>query len=409
MYITAIIAAAGHGRRLGGAVPKQLLPIGGRPILERSVATFLDHPEIAEVVVALPAEFVADAPPYLRVARKPLHLVAGGERRQDSVLNAFNACSERSELIVIHDAARPFASPDLVSRTIAAAAESGAALAALPVLDTVKEATPAHRRREGYGGRDAGPYLAPEEGGHYVHRTIPRETIYLAQTPQAFRRDVLRDALALAETGIEVTDEATLAERAGHTVWLVQGEPSNIKVTTATDLQLAEVLAGGGTSAAPMLRVGTGYDLHRMVEGRLLTLAGVTIPFERGLLGYSDADAICHAVIDAMLGAAAAGDIGGHFPDTDTQWKGVSSIDLLRRVSAIIGQRGFAVVNVDVVVIAERPKLGGYVDAMRRNLADAIGIRAADVSIKGKTNEGVGELGRGEALAVHAVALLKQS
>lgn len=397
MHVTAIIAAGGRGRRLGGAVLKQLLAVGGRPILERSVKTFLDHPGVDEVVVALPPELVADPPPYLRVAKKPLQLVQGGERRQDSVLNAFKVTNDRSDVIVIHDAARPFATADLVSRTIAAAAESGAALAALPASDTVKRT---HGPRKGEEHAD---------GGHYVVETIPRETVYLAQTPQAFRREVLRDALALAEAGVEITDEATLAERAGHPVQLVSGEPSNIKITSSSDLPVAEAFAGRGAAPVAVVRVGTGYDLHRLVEGRPLTLAGVTIPFERGLLGHSDADAVCHAVTDALLGAAAAGDIGSHFPDTDPQWKGASSINLLRRAAEFIERRGYAVVNVDVIVIAERPKLGGYLDAMRRNLAGAVGIRAADVSIKGKTNEGVGELGRGEAIAVHAIALLKQS
>jgi 2-C-methyl-D-erythritol 4-phosphate cytidylyltransferase/2-C-methyl-D-erythritol 2,4-cyclodiphosphate synthase len=309
----------------------------------------------------------------------------GGDRRQDSVLNAFNVSNERSDVLVVHVAARPFASPDLVSRTIAAAAESGAAVAAVPSSDTVK--------------RSADHVLVAE--------TIPRASIYLAQTPQAFRRAVLRDALALAETAVEVTDEATLAERAGHPVRLVPGEAANIKITTPTDLSIAEALGGGG-ARAPVLRVGTGYDLHRMVEGRPLTLGGVTIPFERGLLGHSDADAVCHAVTDALLGGAAAGDIGAQFPDTDPRWKNASSINLLRQMADRVRTRGYSVVNVDVVVIAERPKLGGYVDAMRRNLAEAIGVRAADISIKGKTNEGIGELGRGDAIAVHAVALLQQ-
>ena len=404
MQVTAIIAAGGRGRRFGGVVPKQLLAIGGRAILDRSVSIFLTHPEIDEIVVALPAELVSDPPPYLRAAAKPLRLVAGGERRQDSVVNAFKAASDLSDVIVVHDAARPFASADLVSRTIRAAAESGAALAALMATDTVKR-----RTRAGGGER-------PAEAGHdetdgrdaaFVAETIPRETIFLAQTPQAFRRDVLREALALAETGVEVTDEAALAERVGHRVRLVAGEARNIKVTTPADVPVAEALAGNGPASPLVTRVGIGYDLHRLVEGRPLTLGGVTIPFERGLLGHSDADAICHAVSDALLGAAAAGDIGGHFPDTDPQWKGASSLDLLRRAAALIARTGHATVNVDVVVIAERPKLGGYVDAMRRNLADALGIRAADVSIKGKTNEGVGELGRGEAIAVHAIALVK--
>jgi 2-C-methyl-D-erythritol 4-phosphate cytidylyltransferase/2-C-methyl-D-erythritol 2,4-cyclodiphosphate synthase len=400
MHVTAIIAAGGRGERLGGVVPKQLVPVRGRSLLERSVSIFVTHPLIDEIVVALPGDLVADPPPYLRVSLKPLRLVVGGERRQDSVVNAFKVANERSDVFVIHDAARPFASAELVSRTIEAAAESGAAVAAMAASDTVKRgsAAPPEGAHDELTGRP--------EVGRFVLETIPRETIYLAQTPQAFRRDVLRDAIAFAETGVEVTDEATLAERAGHRVRLVAGDHSNIKVTTPGDLAIAEAIAGGAP-AASHTRAGTGYDLHRLVEGRLLTLGGVTIPFERGLLGHSDADVVCHAVTDAILGAAAAGDIGGYFPDTDPQWRGASSLDLLRRAWEVVSRQGYTVVNIDVVVIAERPKLGGYVDAMRRNLAAAVGIRAADVSIKGKTNEGLGELGRGEAMAAHAIALLR--
>ena len=220
MRVTAIIAAGGRGQRFGGARPKQLLTVGGRPILERSVALFLDHPDVDEIVVALPAELAADPPPYLRAAPKPIRVVAGGARRQDSVANAFQATSGDSSVVVIHDAARPFASADLVSRTIAAAVESGAALAALPARDTVKRT-----------------------GDRMVLETLPRESIYLAQTPQAFRRDVLRDALALGEAGGDATDEASLAERAGHPVRLVEGEPGNIKITTPDDLAMAEAIA----------------------------------------------------------------------------------------------------------------------------------------------------------------------
>ena len=164
----------------------------------------------------------------------------------------------------------------------------------------------------------------------------------------------------------------------------------------------------GGRSRAGAIRVGTGYDLHRLVEGRPLILGGVTVPYERGLLGHSDADAVCHAVTDAVLGAVAAGDIGRHFPDTDPQFRGASSIDLLSRAAAIVRDRGFAIVNVDVVVIAERPKLAPYIEAMRGNVAAALGIAVTGVSVKGKTNEGIGELGRGEAIATHAVALVEE-
>ena len=384
MRVTAIIAAGGRGRRFGGDRPKQLLQIGGRPMLERSVAAFLAHPGVHDVVVALPKGLADDPPAYLRDTSKPLQIVAGGARRRDSVANAFAAAAPASEIIVIHDAARPFASADLIARTIAAAVESGAALAAVQARDTVKEA-----------GR--------AEAGHYVRRTLVREEIYLAQTPQAFRRDVLREALALNG---DATDEAALAEQAGHTVRIVEGEATNIKITTPDDLAMAEAIARGGKPARTG-RAGIGYDLHRLVEGRPLILGGVAIPFDRGLTGHSDADAVCHAITDAVLGAASAGDIGRHFPDTDQRWQGASSLDLLRRAVEIVRLRGFEVGNVDASIIAERPKLAPYIDAMCANVAAALGLPADRVSIKGKTNEGVGELGRGEAIAVHAIALVR--
>jgi 2-C-methyl-D-erythritol 4-phosphate cytidylyltransferase/2-C-methyl-D-erythritol 2,4-cyclodiphosphate synthase len=403
MFVSVIIAAGGRGRRLGGARPKQLLSIGGRPILERSVSAFLAHPSIDEVVVALAADLAAAPPDYLLRSAKPLRVVAGGGRRQDSVANAFREVSPRADIVVVHDAARPFVSGDLIERTIAAAAESGAALAALAVRDTVKRGV---RRTRG-----PGVGLEPPAGTGLlvVAETLPRESIFLAQTPQAFRRAILRDALLSTE---EATDEAALVEVTGHEVRLVEGEPLNIKITTLDDVPLAEAIAvsARGASVRPTdrVRIGTGYDFHRLVDGRPLILGGVTIPFDRGLLGHSDADAICHALTDAVLGAAAAGDIGHHFPDTDPEWAGASSLDLLRRAAGIAGTRGFAVTNVDVVVIAERPKLHPYVDAMRNNVATALGVTPDCVSIKGKTNEGVGELGRGEAIAVHAVALVNQ-
>jgi 2-C-methyl-D-erythritol 4-phosphate cytidylyltransferase/2-C-methyl-D-erythritol 2,4-cyclodiphosphate synthase len=400
MFVSAIIAAGGSGRRLGGARPKPLVSIGGRPILERSVAAFLAHPSIDEVVVALATDLAAAPPDYLLRAAKPLRVVAGGRRRQDSVANAFREVSERADVVVIHDAARPFVSGDLIERTIAAAAESGAAVAALPARDTVKRGVP----RPAHPGGGPGPHADTEV--IVVVETLPRASIFLAQTPQAFRRAILRDALLSTN---DATDEAALVEGAGHEVRLVEGEPWNIKITTPEDVPLAEAIAGhtraSGTTAI-RVRIGTGYDLHRMVDGRPLILGGVTIPFDRGLLGYSDADAVCHALTDAVLGAAAAGDIGGHFPDTDPAWAGASSIDLLRRAAGIAGTRGYAVTNVDVVVIAEGPKLHPYVDAMRTTVAAALGMTPDGVSIKGKTNEGVGELGRGEAIAVHAVALV---
>jgi 2-C-methyl-D-erythritol 4-phosphate cytidylyltransferase/2-C-methyl-D-erythritol 2,4-cyclodiphosphate synthase len=387
MTVSAIIAAGGYGHRLGAGRPKQLLDIGGRPILERSVSTFLAHTAITELVVALPAELAATPPAYLSSRPKPVQIVAGGPRRQDSVRNAFLATHEASHVIVVHDAARPFVSADLITRTIDAALESGAAIAALASRDTVKRATTI--------GASA-----------VVAETLPRESIVLAQTPQAFRREVLLAALALGESE-DATDEATLAERAGCAVRIVDGERTNMKVTTPEDLPLAETIARG-TSGATSIRIGTGYDLHRLVEGRPLVLGGVTIPFERGLLGHSDADAVCHAAIDAVLGAAATGNIGSHFPDTDAEWRGASSLDLLGRAAEIVRAQGYRVANLDVVVIAERPKLGPFVEAMRARVAEALGVMVSAVSIKGKSNEGIGDIGRGEAIAAHAVALVER-
>ena len=387
MHVTAIIAAGGLGRRLGADRPKQLVAVGGREILERSVTLFMSHAAVADVIVALPPHLLADLPEYLSRAPKPLRIVAGGVRRQDSVASAFAAVSEQTDVVVIHDAARPFASPALIARTIAAAAETGAALAAMPARDTVKVAA----------------VQDPADGFRTVSETLPRDTIFLAQTPQAFRRDILRDLLALAErNGLEATDEAALAERAGRAVRIVEGEGTNIKITTREDLAIAEAFAGRAAAG----RSGIGYDIHRLVEGRPLVLGGVAIPFARGLMGHSDADAVCHAIAEAILGAAAAGDIGRHFPDTDPAWSGVSSVELLRRAAGIVRERGLDVGNVDASVIAQQPRLAPYVDAMRANVAAALGVDVDRVSIKGKTNEGVGEIGRGEAIAVHATALL---
>jgi 2-C-methyl-D-erythritol 4-phosphate cytidylyltransferase / 2-C-methyl-D-erythritol 2,4-cyclodiphosphate synthase len=390
MFVSAIIAAGGRGQRFGGQVPKQLLTIGGQSVLQRSVELFLAHPQIDELIVALPAEMVAEPPPYLRASPKPIRIVAGGARRQDSVRNAFEAIAEQADLVVIHDAARPFASQALVSRVIAAAAESGAALAALPARDTVK--------------RSNGD-LTP-----FVSETIPRDSVHLAQTPQAFSPRVLRDALALGAHGPDATDEAALAERAGHPVRLVEGEQANIKITTPEDLPVMDAIARRlAENAVPVARVGTGYDLHRLVEGRVLVLGGIAVPFERGALGHSDADVVCHSATDAILGAAAMGDIGRHFPDTDPRWKDASSVDLLRRATDVVRAAGFEVVNVDVTVVLERPKIRGYVDAMRQSVARAIGVEIGAVSIKGKTNEGVDAVGRGEAIAAHATAMLRRA
>ncbi len=383
MHVTAIIAAAGAGRRLGGAVPKQLLELGGRTIVQWSVDAFADHPRVNDVIVVLPGALLREPPEWMRT-RGSVRAVAGGARRQDSVANAFDAVPAAADIVLVHDAARPFVSGDLISRAIDAAAAHGAAIAAVQATDTVKRVA-----------ADA-PAIV---------ETIPRETIYLAQTPQAFRRAVLAEAVALGRAGTEATDEAALAEKAGHRVHVIDGDPGNVKITTPADLESARRTH----EAAAVSRVGTGYDLHRLVAGRPLILGGVTIPAERGADGHSDADAVCHAATDAILGAACLDDIGRHFPDTDPAWKGASSLDLLRRAAAMARERGLEVANLDVTVVLERPKIAPFIGRIRSGVAGALGVPAGRVSVKGKTNEGLDAVGRGEAIATHAVVLLTGS
>ena len=382
--VTAIIAAGGLGARMGGDRPKQLLSLGGATILQRSVAAFDRCRQVDEIVLVVPPELTGEDSLVYTPEGTPIRIVSGGNRRQDSVARGFDASSSSSEIIVVHDAARPLCPTELIVRTIDAAARHGAAIAALPAQDTVKQ-------------RAAGD-------DRFVGRTLARQCIVLAQTPQAFRREVLAEVVRLGRQGVEATDEAVLAERAGHRVVLVAGDPMNIKITTQRDLLIARRLLGDTMVTA---RVGFGYDLHRLVEGRPLVLGGIRIPHDRGLAGHSDADAVCHAVADAILGAAAAGDIGQHFPDTDPRWAGASSIELLRAVADLVRLRGFVVVNLDVVVVAERPRIGPHVTRMCQAVASAVSVEPGVVSIKAKTNEGVDATGRGEAIATHAVALLR--
>ena len=394
MHVAAIIAAGGRGVRLGADRPKQFLEIDGRSILDLSISALAASDRIHEIVVAVPRDHLdATTAAWAAGAGKPLQFVAGGARRQDSVGHAFARVSAGADIILIHDAARPFVTVDVIARAIDAATAYGAAIAAIAVRDTVKQ---------------AGAIAA--DGSRPITATIPRDSVFLAQTPQAFQRDVLARALEAGQR-IDATDEAMLVERLGLPVQIVEGDAGNIKVTTPRDLDLARSRVGplGRHFSAGQIRIGNGYDLHRLVEGRPLILAGVTIPFELGLDGHSDADIVCHAVTDAVLGATAIGDIGRLFPDTDPQWKGADSIALLRGAVTHVHAAGYRVSNIDVTVIAQKPKLLPYLTAMRENLAAALQVEVAAVSIKGKTNEGVDSMGRGEAMVCHAVALLERS
>jgi 2-C-methyl-D-erythritol 4-phosphate cytidylyltransferase/2-C-methyl-D-erythritol 2,4-cyclodiphosphate synthase len=378
MSVGVIIVAGGRGARVGADRPKQLLEIGGRTILRRAIDAFDGHPQVDRLVVVLPPDLVPEASKFIGVTSRPCHVAVGGATRHDSVRLGLAAMPAGPDVILVHDAARPFTSTDLIGRVIAAAKDCGAAVPALPAGETVKRV---------------------DREARVVRETIAREEVWLAQTPQGFRRSVLEAAIVRAD-GASATDDAMLVERAGHPVRVVAGEAANIKITTPDDLAAVRARFSGPP------RVGTGYDLHRLVQGRRLVLAGVEVASDAGPLGHSDGDVVCHAVVDAMLGAAAAGDIGRHFPDTDPRWKDIPGLDLVGRARAIVHAAGLAVSSVDVTVVLERPKLAPHVAAIAERLARAMAVEPDRVSVKAKTNEGVDAVGRGEAIVAHAVAVL---
>jgi len=375
--VAGIVAAGGSGVRAGLA--KQWLVLGGETVLRRAARALAASPAVDVLVAVVPPGEEERGEAELAGLGKPARAVAGGAARADSVRNGL-AAAEGSAVVLVHDAARPFASPELVRRVAEAAARDGAALAAVPITDTVKR---------------AGPGEAPR-----VAETLDRRTLWLAQTPQGFRRDLLLRAYDAAGADASgATDECSLVERLGAGVTLVPGEPGNFKITGPEDLARARAAV-----EAPVA-MGVGYDTHRFAAGRRLVLGGVEFEGD-GLLGHSDADVCAHAIGDAILGAAGLGDLGRHFPDTDPRWKGVSSLALLREIARKAAERGWAVGNADVTLAARRPKIAPRAEEMRARLAEALGVAPAQVNVKATTGEGMGFVGREEGIAAHAVALL---
>ncbi|HEY3396340.1 MAG TPA: 2-C-methyl-D-erythritol 4-phosphate cytidylyltransferase [Armatimonadota bacterium] len=384
MRVAALIMAAGRGERMGGALPKCFLPLAGRPLVAHALAAFARTPEVETVILVAPPGWTEPARELLAAAGlADLQIVGGGESRMDSVERGLQALeADAPELVAIHDGARPLISPETISATLAAAAQTGAALAATPLTDTLKRAN----------------------ADLLVTATPPRENLWRAQTPQCFRYDLVCAAHQRArEEHWPATDDGMLVEKLGHPVQLVPTRGYNPKMTTPEDMQRAEHLL----SAAAETRVGHGYDLHRLVTGRPLVLGGVTIPHEQGLLGHSDADAACHALADALLGAVALGDIGAHFPDTDPTYAGADSTLLLAHVAELLRQNGWRLVNCDLTIQAQAPRLRPHVEQMRTRLAAALGVEVTRVSVKATTMEGLGPIGEEQAIAAHAVVLLQ--
>jgi len=380
----AIVVAAGTSTRLGGAAPKQFRELGGESVVARAIRGLTACPDVQGVIVVIPAGELGG--PYdaaLRGIDRVLTVVPGGPTRMRSSLAGVEAASD-SEFVLVHDAARPFVDPRLVAAVLEATRRHGAAIPALDARDTVKR----------------------DDGEGFVAETLDRTLLRFAQTPQGARRDWLLEALRLASAeSPEVTDEAQALERAGRRVALVGGDPANIKLTTQDDWNEAfrRVDEVGGR-----LRVGHGYDVHRFGGTRGLVLGGVAFPGEEGLAGHSDADVVLHAAMDAVLGAAGLPDIGHYFPPDDPRFAGADSAALAREVAGHLRRAGFRIANLDLTLLAEHPKIRDRVAPMRAAIAVAFLIDPSDVGLKATTLEGLGALGRGEGIACHAVALIRE-
>ena len=368
--VIAIIVAAGRGKRLGSSLPKQFLKVRGRTILEMSVEAFEQNKYIDEIFVAANADYCELTEKLCRGFSKLKKIVAGGAERQDSVRAALDCLRGENGIVLVHDAARPLVSEAVINAVIEGTADFGAAIPTVPAKDTIRQV-------DGTGSR-----------------TLQRETLACVQTPQGFRISLLKHAFEKAQAeGFLGTDDASLVERMGINISMVQGEDANRKITTREDLETE-------------MRIGTGYDVHRLVEGRPLVLCGEQIPYEKGLLGHSDADVALHALMDAMLGAAGLGDIGKHFPDTDERYRGISSMKLLQKTAELLREAGYFLGNADITIIAQRPKIAGYIPKMRANIAEIMNCDENKINIKGTTTEKLGFVGREEGIASEAVCIL---
>lgn len=384
---SAIIPAAGRGERFGRGSNKVFAVAAGKPILAHTLGAFERCRLINKIVLVVAEHEIDEA---RRIAEscdisKLKAVVAGGSHRQDSVEHGLAAVDNSSDVVAVHDGARPLVGLEIIEATITAARKHGAAVAAMPVIETIKSATP----------------------DEFVEATIDRMKLWGIQTPQTFDRKLLLHAFQSArEDGFYATDDAALVERLGHPVKLVRGSYDNIKVTTPEDLDFVEARIGGRVTKD--IRTGFGYDIHRFAPGRKLWLGGIEFPGEEGLEGHSDADVILHAIADALLGAVAIGDIGRHFPNTDPQYSGISSILLLKKTSEIIAQAGWVTINVDATLVAERPRIAARVPEMQQRIAEALGIEPGRVGIKATTAEKLGDIGAGAGAACYAVATVER-
>ncbi len=382
--VAAVVVAAGRGQRAGGEIPKQYRHIAGEPVIRPTLVAFLAHPQIGAVrPVIHPDDEV-----FYRAAIAGLNVlppVAGGATRQASVRAGLEALSAAApDLVLIHDAARPFLTGALITRAIAAGEEHGAAIPAIAIADTVKRI----------------------DDQAVVTETLDRSRLRVVQTPQAFAFGLIVDAhRRAAATGLEnFSDDAALAEWAGHRVTVFEGETSNVKLTTDDDFVRAEALR---LAALADVRAGNGFDVHAFADGDHVMLGGVRIAHSRGLTGHSDADVALHALVDAILGALAEGDIGTHFPPSDPQWRGAASDRFLAFACARVRERAGMIAHLDVTIVCESPRIAPHRDAIRARIAAIAGIPVTRVAVKATTSEKLGFTGRGEGIVAMATATVR--
>lgn len=373
--LAVIIAAAGSGKRMGGGVPKQFLEIEGKTVLVKTAVAFSRNQYIDSIFVVTGKDYLETTNTLLKDLEKFQGAVCGGSERQDSVMAGLKILPDDIEYVLVHDGARPFVTQEVIDRVIFDTVLTGAAIAAVPVKDTIKTI---------------------EAEGKTFEKTLDRSRLRSIQTPQGFEVKLLKSAYEAAfNSGFYGTDDAVLVERLGHKVYYSKGDYKNIKITTKEDMPMET-------------RIGTGYDVHKFAENRKLIMGGVEIPHSRGLLGHSDADVLVHAVMDALLGAAGLGDIGKHFPDTDDKYKGISSLKLLEHVGGLLKEQGYSVGNIDSTIIAQEPKMAPFIEQMKINIAETLKIRHNKVNVKATTTEKLGFTGRGEGIAAEAVCILNK-
>lgn len=385
-FVSCVVAAAGSSTRMGeDKITADLL---GQPVILRTLWTLEASPYIQEIILVTRRESLTTLAGLCHEngLTKVSAVILGGDSRTQSVQLGVLQCSPKARFIAIHDGARCLVSPALIARVVERAVKTGAAAPALAMKDTIKTV----------------------DDRENVRSTADRAALRAVQTPQVFDADLIRAALQNAvDCSLTITDDCSAVEALGHPVELVAGEEENLKLTTPFDRLVAEaILRQRGEKEETHMRIGHGYDVHKLVPGRRLILGGVDIPHETGLLGHSDADVLAHAIMDALLGAAALGDIGQHFPDTDPAFAGADSLQLMEHVARILEESGWRVGNVDATILAQAPKLAPHIPQMRQNIAAALGVELSCVSVKATTEEHLGFTGAKEGMAAHAVALL---